>query len=240
MNAFVTPFLEIKELRHDYRQPDGSYAQALRLDHLLAARGEALAVTGPSGSGKTTLLHILAALIRPTCGEVLFDGHDLFAAGHSAARWRSLSVGYVFQEMNLLPDFSVLENLLLAAEISSVPKSDAGERADSLLHRLDLWDHRYSRPSELSLGEQQRTAVARAVIHSPAVVLADEPTASLDAENAGVVMDLLMGLCAESQTLLIAATHDEAMKKRFERVVNLRRPVPAAVGPELVSSREVI
>ena len=217
-------FLEVKELRHYYNQPDGSRVEALNLDYMPASRGEAIAVVGPSGSGKTTLLHILAALIRPTCGEVLFDGRDIFAAGQTGALWRSASVGYIFQEMNLLPDFSALENILLAAEISSVPWVVARERANSLLQRLDLWNQRNRRPAYMSLGEQQRAAVARAVVHSPSIILADEPTASLDAENARIVMNILTELCAESQTLLIIATHDEAIKKRFERIVELQRP----------------
>lgn len=235
-----TPFLEIRNLRHSYSQPDGSRVEALSLDRMSAARGEAIAVVGPSGSGKTTLLHVLAALIRPACGEVLFDGRDIFAPGQTGALWRAGSVGYIFQEMNLLPDFSALENILLAAEISNLPGSVAGERANFLLRRLDLWNQRYRRPSELSLGEQQRAAVARAVVHSPSVILADEPTASMDAENAGIVMDILTELCAESRTLLIIATHDEAVKKRFERVVELQRPRAAATNPEPDLPKEAI
>jgi putative ABC transport system ATP-binding protein len=218
-----TPFLEVRKLRHYYSQPDGSRVEALSLDHLPASRGEAIAVVGPSGSGKTTLLHVLAALIRPACGEVLFDGRDIFAPRQAVALWRSTSVGYIFQEMNLLPDFSALENVLLAAEISSVPRPIARERANVLLQRLDLWNQRDRRPADLSLGEQQRAAVARAVVHSPSIILADEPTASLDAENAGIVMNILTELCAESRTLLIIATHDEAVKKRFGRIVELQR-----------------
>ncbi|MDR1048439.1 MAG: ABC transporter ATP-binding protein [Synergistaceae bacterium] len=215
------PFLEIRSLRHDYRQPDGSLLQVLRLDSLRAFRGEALAVVGPSGSGKTTLLHILAALVRPTGGEVLFEGRSLNAPCPSGARWRALSVGYVFQDVNLLPDFSVLENLLLAAEISGVPRAAARERALSLLRRLGIEGRGHNRPAKLSLGEQQRAAVARAVIHAPPLVLADEPTASLDAENARIVTDLLLELCEESRSLLVTATHDEAVKKRFRRFVAL-------------------
>jgi ABC-type lipoprotein export system ATPase subunit len=236
MTEPVTPLFEVKNLRHRYRQTDGSYVNALELDGMTARRGDALAVTGPSGSGKTPLLNILEALVRPTEGEVLFDGKDLFAAGGSSALWRSKSVGYIFQEMNLLPDFSVSENLLLAAEISDVPRSAAEKRANSLLRRLNLWNRRNSRPAKLSLGEQQRTAVARAVIHSPAVILADEPTSSIDAENTGIVMNLLMELREESHALLILATHDETIKKRFDRIVRLQRPNAAASDTEPVLS----
>jgi ABC-type lipoprotein export system ATPase subunit len=217
------PLLEIRSLRHEYRQPDGSRLRVLRLDSLRAFRGEALAVAGPSGSGKTTLLHILAALVQPSEGEVLFDGRSLRASHPSSARWRALSVGYVFQDVNLLPDFSVLENLLIAGEISGVPRAAAQERALSLLRRLGLEGRRHNRPAKLSLGERQRAAVARAVLHAPPLVLADEPTASLDAENARAVTDLLLELCGESRSLLIAATHDEAVKKRFPRLVELNK-----------------
>ena len=240
MSTPDTPFLEINELRHYYSQPDGSRVEALSLDHLPASRGEAIAVVGPSGSGKTTLLHILAALIRPTCGEVLFDGQDIFAPGRTGALWRSMSVGYIFQEMNLLPDFSALENILLAAEISSVPWTVARERSNALLHRLDLWNQRNRRPADLSLGEQQRAAVARAVVHSPSIILADEPTASFDADNAGIVMNILTELCSESRTLLIIATHDEAIKKRFGRVVQLQRPQTASASPAPDLPKEAI
>ncbi|MDR2779826.1 MAG: ABC transporter ATP-binding protein [Synergistaceae bacterium] len=218
-----TPLLEIKGLRHYYRQPGGTRQRALKLDRLTALGGESLVVSGPSGSGKTTLLHILAALIRPTEGEVVFDGQNLNDLGASAPAWRAESLGYVFQDMNLLPDFNVLENLMIAAEISNMPRGAALERAAFLLERLGLVSRKKSRPYKLSLGEQQRTAVARAILHSPRLVLADEPTASLDAENSGAVMRLLSELCGESRSLLIVATHDESVKKRFSRLVVLEK-----------------
>jgi ABC-type lipoprotein export system ATPase subunit len=225
----TVPLLEVRGLRKEYAQPfrvpgvQAPGTRALELDFLEAREGEAIAVTGPSGSGKTTLLHLLAALIRPTQGVIRFGGMDLCSLGASAARWRALSVGYVFQNMNLLPDFSLLENLTIAAEISNVPRACVLARVRVLLRRLGLdgasW-HR--RPSKLSLGEQQRAAVARAVLHAPPLILADEPTASLDAENARLVADLLLELCAESRSLLLVATHDEAVKKRFSRILELR------------------
>jgi ABC-type lipoprotein export system ATPase subunit len=204
------------------------------LDSLTARGGESLAVGGPSGSGKTTLLHILAALIRPTEGEVVFEGQNLNDLGGAASAWRAKSLGYVFQDMNLLPDFNVLENLMIAAEISHLPRGAALKRAAFLLERLGLADRVKSRPRKLSLGERQRTAVARAILHSPPLVLADEPTASLDAENSHTVMNMLSELCAESRSLLIVATHDESVKKNFSRVVELEKPennLPGGVLP---------
>ena len=217
MTAFS---LEIRSLVKEYEQPGGR-VRALCLDFLDAGKGEAVAITGPSGSGKTTLLHLLAGLIAPSEGSVRFDGRDLASLGASAARWRASHVGYIFQELNLLPDFDVLENLMIAAEVSDVPKNLALERAYALVARLGLENRLRRRPANLSLGEQQRVAVARALIHKPPLVLADEPTASLDTQNAAIVVDLLLELREES--LLIVATHDEAVKKHFSRVVELRK-----------------
>ena len=214
------PLLEIRSLLKEYEHPGGR-VRALCLDFLDANKGEAIAITGPSGSGKTTLLHLLAGLIPPSGGTVRFNGRYLASLGASNARWRAAHVGYVFQDVNLLPDFDVLENLLIAADISNVPKNFALERASFLLGRLGLEDRRRHRPAGLSLGEQQRAAVARALIHRPPLVLADEPTASLDAQNAGIVINLLLELREDS--LLVTATHDEAVKKHFPRVVELRK-----------------
>lgn len=215
------PILEISSIRKDYRQPDGSLVTALRLDSLAASPGDSISVTGPSGSGKTTLLGILAAIIKPSCGTARFAGQELTKLGKAEAAWRSVSVGYIFQDINLLPDFSVLENLTLAAEISRVPPGVAGSRALELLKRLGLEGRKNSRPGKLSLGERQRVAVARAVIHRPPMILADEPTASLDAANARAVMRMLVELCAERNALLIVATHDGAVKRVLGRTVEL-------------------
>jgi putative ABC transport system ATP-binding protein len=222
------PLLEVRELRKEYMQPGGPVT-ALHLDFLEAQAGDAIAVTGPSGSGKTTLLHLLAALTRPSEGSIRFGGWDLDS--ENASRWRALSVGYVFQEMNLLPDFSLLENMMLAAEISGVPQDRALDRSLSLLCRLGIEDLRHRRPAKLSFGEQQRAAVARAVLHTPPLLLADEPTASLDAENARIVINLLLELAGESQSLLLVATHDEAVKKRFPRVLKLTKNEKRGILP---------
>jgi ABC-type lipoprotein export system ATPase subunit len=194
---------------------------ALSLGPLRAHPGEAISVTGPSGSGKTTLLHILAALIRPTSGEVRFAGQDITKLGRADAEWRARSVGYIFQDINLLPDFSVLENIMLASEASRIPRDVARLRADGLLRRLGLEGRMDSRPGRLSLGERQRAAVARAVIHRPPMILADEPTASLDAAAGRAVMRVLTELCAEQRALLIVATHDEAVRNALPRTVRV-------------------
>ena len=221
-------FLEVRDLTKEYPTPDGTAVMGLHGFSFDADRGEMVGIEGPSGSGKTTFLHLLAALLRPTRGEILFDGinDDLLFQNEGADKWRAQSVGMVFQNMNLLPDFSVWENVLIAAKIAGMTRQTAQERAKELLTRLGLADRMNRRPANLSLGEQQRGAVARAVVHRPSLVLADEPTASLDAENAAVVLDLLTELCAESRSLLLVATHDEAVKRRFRalgRMVAIRR-----------------
>ena len=217
-------FLEINGLGKDYFLPDGSAVSALSLDSFKADRGEAVAVVGPSGSGKSTLLHLLAALYRPTRGRILWEGEEgLFSRNARAERWRAGFVGYVFQNLNLLPDFSALENILIAGEVAGAAPHEVRNRAASLLSRLGLSGKMHVRPGRMSLGERQRAAVARAVVHRPPLVLADEPTASLDAANAQNVLDLLLELCAESGSLLFVATHDEAVKRRFERLLPLKK-----------------
>ena len=223
MSRSSPPMLVIRSLHKEYALPGGN-VKALQLDFLEAQRGEAIAITGPSGSGKTTMLHILSALSRPSGGSVEFDGIDVASlSSGDAAKWRAENVGYVFQDLNLLPDFDIMENLLLAAEISNVPRRHALDRAGALLRKLGLEDRLRHRPAKLSLGEQQRAAIARALVHEPPIVLADEPTASLDAENTKTVVNLLLEFCTEAKTLLLVATHDEAVQNRFIRIVKLRK-----------------
>ena len=223
MSAPSASILVIRSLHKEYKLP-GGHVRALQLDFLEAQRGEAIAITGPSGSGKTTMLHILAALSRPSGGCVMFDGQEISSLETTAAAlWRSENVGYVFQDVNLLPDFDVMENMLLAAEISNIPRRHAIDRAEMLLRRLGVEDRLRHRPAKLSLGEQQRVAIARALIHEPPLLLADEPTASLDALNAKIVVNLLLEICEEAKTLLLVATHDEAVQNRFIRNVKLRK-----------------
>lgn len=221
MSVSSFPILKIRSLHKDYDLP-GGIVRALQLSFLDAAKGEAIAITGPSGSGKTTLLHLLAALKRPSGGSIEFEGKSITSLNASAAaNWRAKNVGYVFQDVNLLPDFDVLENLLIAAEISTVPGKLAIERAYALLDCLNIKERKHHRPEKLSLGERQRAAIARALIHRPPIILADEPTASLDAQNTEIVINLLLDLSKES--ILIVTTHDEAVKKRFTRFVELRK-----------------
>lgn len=181
------------------------------------ASGERLCLTGGSGSGKSTLLSIVAGLLVPTSGAVRLNALDVFTLGEAERdRLRARHIGCVFQTFNLLQGLSALENLTLAQRFAGVAAGRARARAEQLLEQLGLAQRASARPSELSVGEQQRVAIARAVSNSPGLVLADEPTASLDDESASAAIDLLLEACREST--LIVATHDQRLASRFTTV----------------------
>lgn len=187
------------------------------------ASGEALAVTGPSGSGKSTLLHLIGALDRPSSGRIEIDGrqpHDW--PEPELARFRNRTIGFVFQDHHLLPQYSVLENVLLPTFAFRDGTEGAAERAEELLNRVGLSDRAHHRPAELSGGERQRAAVARALINRPGLVLCDEPTGSLDAATADSVAALLFDLHREAGNILIVVTHSEDLAGRFQRRFELR------------------
>jgi lipoprotein-releasing system ATP-binding protein len=185
--------------------------------------GQALVITGPSGSGKSTLLHLIGALDTPTRGRIEVDGREIYRLPErDLARFRNTTIGFVFQDHHLLPQYSVLENVLIPTLAFSHSKDGAGSRARKLLDRVGLVDRLHYRPAELSGGERQRVAVARALINQPNLLLCDEPTGSLDSENAEVVARLLFELHREAGTILIAVTHSEVLASRFERRFELR------------------
>jgi lipoprotein-releasing system ATP-binding protein len=197
--------------------------EVLRGVSLEMAAGQALAITGPSGSGKSTLLHLIGALDAPTSGRIEIDGREAYRLpGRELARFRNRTIGFVFQEHHLLPQYSVLENVLIPTLAGPDAGPDAGARARGLLDRVGMADRLDHRPAELSGGERQRVAVARALINGPGLLLCDEPTGSLDAENARAVAALLFELHRETGTLLIAVTHNEDLAARFERRLELR------------------
>ena len=187
------------------------------------AAGEVLAVTGPSGSGKSTLLHLIGALDRPSSGRIEIEGkqpHDL--PEPELARFRNRTIGFVFQEHHLLPQYSVLENVLLPTFAFRDGGNDAAERARELLQRVGLSERLHHRPAELSGGERQRAAVARALINRPGLLLCDEPTGSLDAGTAETVASLLFDLHREAGNILIVVTHSAELAGRCERRFELR------------------
>jgi lipoprotein-releasing system ATP-binding protein len=186
---------------------------------LTIERGGAIAIMGPSGSGKSTLLYILGALDAPTSGSVVLDGQNPFAMNErEQAAFRNRRIGFVFQDHSLLPQCSVLENVLaptLVAPASEGSPRDDEARARTLLTQVGLADRLDHRPAELSGGEKQRAALARALIRNPLLLLCDEPTGNLDRAAADTVADLLLELHAARQTILVVVTHSAALASKF-------------------------
>jgi len=185
-------------------------------------RGEFVAVMGPSGSGKSTLLNVVAGLERPTAGTVRVDGEDLAKLDEEAlARHRSKRVGMVFQAFNLLPRFRVVDNVALPLAFSGVPTAERLQRARAMLDRLGMSARADHRSNELSGGELQRAAIARALIGDPAILLADEPTGNLDSANGAALIALFEELHAQGQTVLLV-THDAQIAAHAERTIHMR------------------
>ncbi len=207
----------LKGLRHSFELGDGRMIPALRLDELAIGVGERLALRGPNGSGKTTLLHIIAGLLRPTEGQVKIEGTDLYALSQGQRdRFRARRIGYLYQAFYLLDSLSALENVLCAASFAgALPRREQRERARALLVRFGLGERLDHRPSQLSAGQQQRVAAARALINDPPLVLCDEPTASLDEETARLLLEDLEHHCADRGATLLVASHDPEILAAF-------------------------
>lgn len=211
------PRLRAVEIARSFRL-GGETVAVLRGVSFSLGAGEALAVTGPSGSGKSTLLHVLGTLDAPDSGRVEIDGRDPAGlAEPELARFRNRAIGFVFQEHHLLPQYTVLENVLLPALAFPGDRAAAGGRARGLIERVGLGHRLRHRPAELSGGERQRVAVARALVNRPGLLLGDEPTGSLDRDSAAAVVDLLFELHREERAALVVVTHDEALAGRFQR-----------------------
>ncbi|HYM48577.1 MAG TPA: ATP-binding cassette domain-containing protein [Burkholderiaceae bacterium] len=207
--------LTVRSVSHRYAN-----TLVLAAPDLELARDEHCAVVGPSGSGKTTLLHILAGILRPTSGDVALDGHALYPPIARHDRWRARRIGVVPQKLHLLASLSALDNVRLAQYLVG---NIAHDDAHTLLTDLGLQARLHARPEELSVGEQQRAAIARAIVNKPHLLLADEPTSSLDDSNAEQAVDLLFEAARISGALLVVATHDARIRERFVRQVHLAR-----------------
>jgi ABC-type lipoprotein export system ATPase subunit len=213
------PVAELHNLRKLYRQPDGATQVVLDIEQWSLEQGRHVALIGDSGSGKTTLLHILAGVLRPDAGRVVVCGTDLAGLGEAACdRFRGRHVGYVFQTFNLLQGFSALENVEMAMRLAGAVDR---ERARMLLGRVGLEARLHHQPRQLSVGQQQRVAVARALANRPSLVLADEPTGNLDAASGRAVMNLLHELCRWQEAALLVATHDARWHEGFDQIVSL-------------------
>ncbi len=188
------------------------------------APGEIAVLVGRSGSGKSTLLNLIAGIDRPTTGRVLVDGVDLTALDEDArTRFRRRHIGFVFQFFNLLPVLTAEENLLLPLELNGRADAAGVGRARGLLERVGLGTRGASLPDRLSGGEQQRVAIARALVHDPALILADEPTGTLDAETAAAVLGLLDGLARESGKTVVMVTHSREVVGVADRIFDVQR-----------------
>ena len=212
--------LKADRLSKSYPTPRGDLPVLSEVS-LSLDRGDAVAITGPSGSGKSTLLYILGALEPPTSGSLTLDGQDPYALGESAqAAFRNQHVGFVFQDHSLLPQCSVLENVLAPTLVAPVAERVAGRdeaRARDMLEQVGLGARIDHRPGELSGGEKQRAAVARALIRNPVLLLCDEPTGNLDRASADAVASLLLELHARQHAILVVVTHSAALAERFPR-----------------------
>ncbi len=213
--------LQISGLTHRYT---AGQTPVIDIAELAVRPGEQLVLTGSSGSGKSTLLHLIAGLMDPAEGSVRIDGTDIHSLhGHARDRFRGRAIGMVFQTHHLLHGFSAEENVMAALMFSDIPRGSHRARARTLLDTLGI-PTPTQRVEKLSVGQQQRVAIARALACDPVLVLADEPTASLDPENADVALDLLQQACRSSGAALLCVTHDRRFIDRFDRAEHLNAP----------------
>lgn len=187
------------------------------------SKGEVVSIVGPSGAGKSTLLHILGSLMRPDAGSVEIQGTPVFTLpANKLSQFRNQHIGFIFQFHHLLPEFTAFENICLPAMIARVPKASYEKKAMELLSFLGLTARKDHKPAELSGGEQQRTAVARALINQPAVVLADEPSGNLDSENAAQLNQLIFDLRKAFNQTFVIVTHNQQLAKISDRTVGMK------------------
>ena len=214
--------LEAHDIAKSYRSGDGSTLHILNGVNLTVKRGEMVAIVGESGAGKSTLLHVIGALDRPSRGYVVLGGESINdRSDDELATIRNKKVGFVFQYHHLLREFSALENVMMPMRIGGMPVTEARSRAAELLARVGLTARMEHRPSELSGGEQQRTAVARALAVDPSVVLADEPTGNLDHRNGERLHEVFAQLARDLEIGLVVVTHNRALAARADRALLL-------------------
>jgi ABC-type lipoprotein export system ATPase subunit len=217
----VTPVLQLDRVGKEYRRGDEQVQVLVDFDFTLDA-GEFVVVTGPSGAGKSTLLHIAGGLDEPDNGMVAVAGHDMWAMSAGArAAFRRRNLGFVFQFFNLVPMLTAVENVSLPLVLDGMPTRSADARAMELLNRVGLGNRARHRPAELSGGQMQRVAVARALVARPSMILADEPTGNLDSHSSTEVLGLLRSLSDEDGTAVVMVTHDSAAARYGSREVHL-------------------
>jgi len=223
MNSEAFAALEARALCKSFMGGDGHELTVLEGVELQVAAGEVVAVVGSSGAGKSTLLHLLGALDQPTSGEILIGGRDVSAVDAEAiAEIRNQTVGFVFQFHHLLREFTALENVMMPCLISGSDRRSAADRARELLAAVGLEGRLEHRPSQLSGGEQQRVAVARALSNDPLVLLADEPSGNLDTHTSEELHDLLFRLRGDRGLAMVLVTHNRELAGRTDRILELR------------------
>jgi putative ABC transport system ATP-binding protein len=222
--------ITVRDLTVEYRR-DGYAVRPLEHLSLTAAAGELAVLLGPSGSGKTTLLSCLGGILTPTAGSITVGGTDVTALGSAELdAFRRDCVGFVFQAFNLIPSLTALENVALPLMLSGRSRGTALERAEAVLERVGLGDRMHHRPRQLSGGQQQRVAVARGLVHDPAVLLADEPTANLDYVQAEGIIRLLRELRSDGRVIVVS-THDARLVPIADQTISLGTEASSAAGP---------
>jgi lipoprotein-releasing system ATP-binding protein len=217
----MDPLIKTKNLNKSFYRPGGDL-YVLKDISLDLYRGEMTAVMGPSGAGKSTLLHILGTLDRPTSGDVLYEGRDIFAFNNELlSDFRNRKIGFIFQFHHLMPEFNAIENIIMPALIAGESRQEAVKRAEEILEDMGLSDRMLHKPGELSGGEQQRIAAARSLILGPEIVLADEPTGNLDTGTGEELFRLLKDLNNKGMTLLIV-THNENLSSFCGKVIRMK------------------
>lgn len=218
--------IEINHISKFYSQPDLDYKLEILKDIQLKINAlDSLAIVGPSGSGKSTLLNIIGTLDTPTSGDVIFDNQNISHLSQKAlSQFRNQTIGFVFQQHHLLPQCTVFENVLLPTlPNKTVNQKDVQLRAEQLLERVGLSDRKNHRPGQLSGGECQRTAVVRALINKPKLLLADEPTGSLDSKTASEISQLLLEINQEEKVILLVVTHSFELAQKMNQVFELKK-----------------
>ena len=209
--------LEVAELRKSFASPDGSVLKVINVAAYAVEEKAQVGIRGRSGMGKTTFLHLLAGILKSDAGTVRLDDVEVSALDEAQRdRYRATKIGYIFQTFNLLQGFTALENVMLGMAFGAGANRD---HATGLLQRVGLGDRLHYTPRQLSTGQQQRVAVARALANRPRIVLADEPTGNLDAKHAQEAIDLIRETCRENAAALLLVSHDSEVLQRFEQVV---------------------
>lgn len=214
--------LELKNIIKSFRLPSGEQTPVLNIPSFILQDKEQIAVYGKSGSGKSTFLNIISGILKPDSGSVFVNSTDITTLPESKRdKFRAGNFGFVFQTFNLLQGFTALENVLLGMTFTGKKHTfNSKKTATEILEYVGLKDKLKNKPSELSVGEQQRVAIARAVVNNPELILADEPTANLDAKNSENVIELIKKICEEKNISLILVSHDKDVIAKFDKVIN--------------------